>query len=572
MKLRFSTAVCAAALLAFGVSMEVVPSPAAAQDYGGYQDDQSYGVDFETFHDQLAPYGDWVYSDRWGEVWIPEDVPDNFQPYGTDGYWADTDEYGWMWVSDYEWGDIPFHYGRWVNDPDDGWLWIPGYVWSPAWVIWRSNGQYVGWMPMPPDAQFLGYGGPSFGLSFGLGGLGIGIDFNNLGDYYGYSQWYGSDYDEDRFASNWIFVDAGHLDDRDFRRFRAPRRNYAMLIHNTRNITNYRVVNNYVVNRSVDPRFVQRAGGHPVVLIHAAQLVKHPQFIIRADQGRHVQDRMRVQMRRGTGLPGSAPAPTPDIVKSLSGKVPAHGGHAPAHLFTRDTITKSPLMNKPGGGFTAPNGPSGPGSHEHEHMGTPSGAAPFGGQGTGPSAPPSGENPTGTTEMHHHHEPAGTENPPLGPGGSTTPNGPTFTPSNNPPPSNPAGTTETHHHHEFGGGENPGMGTGQNTSPNGASSPPSTNPSSNPNSNPMGTEPTHHHHENEGGGYPGGNPGSEPGASSPNMTGPAGASGGMGEEKPRHEQTAPGGTSQSPSGSTGTQGSSPDDKHKHGDHGGAPPQ
>src|SRR6185437_4903781 len=105
-------------------------------------------VSFDAFHDALAPDGDWVYSDRWGEVWVPENVPDDFHPYYTAGRWIDTDEYGWLWQSDYDWGDITFHYGRWVNDPDDGWLWIPGYVWSPGWVIWRSNDRDTGWMPM----------------------------------------------------------------------------------------------------------------------------------------------------------------------------------------------------------------------------------------------------------------------------------------------------------------------------------------------------------------------------------------------------------------------------------------
>ena len=116
---------CAAAILLSSVAIEAIASPAFAQ-----MDDQ---VGFQTFHDVLAQSGDWVYSDRWGEVWIPTDVADDFQPYGSNGYWADS-EYGWTWVSGYDWGDIPFHYGRWVNDPDDGWLWIPGYVWSPAWV------------------------------------------------------------------------------------------------------------------------------------------------------------------------------------------------------------------------------------------------------------------------------------------------------------------------------------------------------------------------------------------------------------------------------------------------------
>ena len=105
---------------------------------------------------------------------------------------------------------IPFHYGRWVNDPDDGWMWIPGYVWSPGWVVWRSNDHYTGWMPMPPDEGFLRGNGDhsSFGIS---------INFNRTDDYYGYSRWYGRGYDENRFASNWVFIGTGDLSDRDYR-------------------------------------------------------------------------------------------------------------------------------------------------------------------------------------------------------------------------------------------------------------------------------------------------------------------------------------------------------------------
>ena len=31
-----------------------------------------------------------------------------------DGHWEDTNEYGWLWVSNENWGDVTYHYGRWV--------------------------------------------------------------------------------------------------------------------------------------------------------------------------------------------------------------------------------------------------------------------------------------------------------------------------------------------------------------------------------------------------------------------------------------------------------------------------
>ncbi len=399
MKNYFSSAVYAAAMLLSSVSVDAILAPASAQT--------DYAVDFDTFHDQLAPYGDWVYSDRWGEVWLPSDVPDDFHPYGTGGHWGYTDEYGWTWVSDYDWGDIPFHYGRWVNDPDDGWLWIPGYVWSPGWVIWRSNGQYTGWMPMPPDDVFLNGGGPTVGLSIG-GGIGVSIDFNNAGDYYGYSQWYGSDYGEDRFAANWVFVGTGHISDHDYRRYEAPAGTYTTIIHNTTNITNYTVVNNYIVNKSVNVQVFERASGHPVQALAIANIIHKPQFITHADAGQAIQTRMRAESPRGNGHAGSAPKPSPQIVQSLSQKVAPHNGKQPTHLFTRDTVAKAPLVKAP----TSGPEPAGPGAMEHHGNAahpTPGGAAPSGSserpaedktRAHVPSSEPSISGPSSSTATH----------------------------------------------------------------------------------------------------------------------------------------------------------------------------
>jgi hypothetical protein len=75
-----------------------------------------------------------------------------WRPY-SDGHWVWTD-YGWTWVSNQEWGDIPFHYGRWGWDDDIGWFWVPGTTWGPAWVSWRSNDQYMGWAPLPPGIEY----------------------------------------------------------------------------------------------------------------------------------------------------------------------------------------------------------------------------------------------------------------------------------------------------------------------------------------------------------------------------------------------------------------------------------
>jgi hypothetical protein len=105
-------------------------------------------ISFQTFHDELAPYGRWAYDDDDGRIWIP-DVERDFRPYATRGHWIVTD-YGNTWVSDYDWGWAPFHYGRWRMHDRYGWVWIPGDEWGPAWVSWRSGGGYYGWSPMGP--------------------------------------------------------------------------------------------------------------------------------------------------------------------------------------------------------------------------------------------------------------------------------------------------------------------------------------------------------------------------------------------------------------------------------------
>lgn len=116
--------------------------------YNKTQAQPGFSITFETFYDELAPYGRWVRNPQYGSVWIP-DVPRGFQPYSTAGYWEVT-EYGNTWVSDYEWGWAPFHYGRWSFDDYYGWYWIPDYEWGPAWVNWRSGGGYYGWAPLGP--------------------------------------------------------------------------------------------------------------------------------------------------------------------------------------------------------------------------------------------------------------------------------------------------------------------------------------------------------------------------------------------------------------------------------------
>ena len=116
----------------------------------------------------LDPFGSWVDDPTYGTVWIPsrDVVGADFAPYQTAGHW-EYDQADYVWVSDYAWGWVPFHYGRWVFIEGAGWAWIPGRTYAPAWVNWQvgdAGWDYYGWSPMPPD--WIWYGGVAVGLSF----------------------------------------------------------------------------------------------------------------------------------------------------------------------------------------------------------------------------------------------------------------------------------------------------------------------------------------------------------------------------------------------------------------------
>lgn len=124
------------------------PADQAPQDQA--PDNDNGPVTYQTFYDQLSPYGQWVNTPEYGNVWVPNNQ-NGFTPYLTNGYWVYT-EYGWTWVSNDPWGWGPFHYGRWYDDPVLGWAWVPGYDWAPAWVTWGNYDGYYCWAPIWPGA------------------------------------------------------------------------------------------------------------------------------------------------------------------------------------------------------------------------------------------------------------------------------------------------------------------------------------------------------------------------------------------------------------------------------------
>ena len=137
-------------------------------------------VSIDFFYNNLGNDGSWTQIGDYGYGWQPSVAVTNrsWRPYA-DGYWAYTDV-GWTWVSYEDFGWATYHYGRWTRVRDRGWFWIPGREWGPAWVSWRTGGEYVGWAPLPPrrGGEAIYEGRPVYGQ--------VDIDYDIGPDYYNF--------------------------------------------------------------------------------------------------------------------------------------------------------------------------------------------------------------------------------------------------------------------------------------------------------------------------------------------------------------------------------------------------
>jgi hypothetical protein len=190
------------------------------------------------FQEALESYGHWARSARFGEVWVPDELPVDWRPYQY-GHWVYTDDWGWYWISDPEeedWGWVVYHYGRWAHERSLGWFWIPDDEWGPAWVDWRYGGDYVGWAPLPPDEVI-------------------------------------EEYDDD--PAYWVFVSPRYLAAPRWRSYMVPQSRRAGAFGRTR------VVNRSVgygrgraaVNPGISPAFVARASRAPVATFRVSPRV-----------------------------------------------------------------------------------------------------------------------------------------------------------------------------------------------------------------------------------------------------------------------------------------------------------
>jgi len=196
-------------------------------------------VSLDFIYDNLSG-GNWIDVEGYGYGWQPDlAVSDlNWRPY-SDGYWAYTD-YGWTWISYEDFGWATYHYGRWANLADYGWVWFPGedLDWGPAWVSWRTGGDYIGWAPLPPRGPGVVYEGQPIGVNVDVA-FDIGPEYYNFCDV--------------------RFIGEPVLRDRIF----PPVQNVTY-ITNTVNVTNITVQNNVVYNYGPDFAVVNRYSSRPI--------------------------------------------------------------------------------------------------------------------------------------------------------------------------------------------------------------------------------------------------------------------------------------------------------------------
>jgi hypothetical protein len=197
---------------------------------------EAVDVSIDFFYNNLND-GNWMEVADYGYCWQPNVAVSSadWRPYA-DGYWTYTDV-GWTWISYEDFGWATYHYGRWIRLQDQGWVWVPGYEWGPAWVSWRTGGDYVGWAPLPPARESVYEGRPITGQ--------VDIEFDIGPAYYN-------------------FVEVRYIGEPVLRRHMvAPSQNITY-IHNTVNVTNITYDNSIVYNHGPDYNRLSQYSARPI--------------------------------------------------------------------------------------------------------------------------------------------------------------------------------------------------------------------------------------------------------------------------------------------------------------------
>jgi hypothetical protein len=274
--------------IAIGVAVTVIPGdgpqPVVATA-------QAQGVSISVqFRSGLEPYGRWTRHPRWGEVWIPAYRDRDWRPY-TEGRWIYTDEWGWFWDSDEDFGWIAYHYGRWVLDPQFGWVWIPGDEWGPAWVQWRRGDRYAGWAPLPPQPVI---------------------------------------YEYDNDPNYWIFVGFNNFTARNIRLVVVPPQERVVIVRQTVIVNRTIIVDRgprIAVNPGIEPRIVAARVGRPIQVANVKPVVVagtagvQNAVEVRADQKRQERVRPQIAEKKETIAPAKEVPPPQALKRGEEGKL-----------------------------------------------------------------------------------------------------------------------------------------------------------------------------------------------------------------------------------------------------------
>jgi len=290
------------AVLAMVFSIIVVAPPAHAD----------VDVSFDLFYSNLSPHGSWLVSAEYGRVWQPRVYTRGWNPY-YDGHWEYADV-GWTWVSDYSWGGIPYHYGTWVLDPVAGWVWVPGYTWAPAWVVFRTSPDYIGWAPVAPSF--------ALGMSFGSAAP---------------------------VSGSFLFVSTRDFCAPKVRSYVVPEREARPILQRTTVVNNLVVQNNIVVNRGPDVRVVEAASRRKIAVAPVESLRRvGPYASVRRDQLAIAPERARGQVRAAEPVAGDRPLPPGKDRASLVGEpAPRARSTAPATAPETPQPRVAPHEKKP---------------------------------------------------------------------------------------------------------------------------------------------------------------------------------------------------------------------------------
>ena len=247
-------------------------------------------VSVDFFYDNLTD-GNWIEVGDYGYGFQPNAASNpRWRPYA-DGYWAYTDV-GWTWISYEEsFGWACYHYGRWARIADQGWVWFPGndLEWGPAWVSWRTGGDYIGWAPLPPrGGQVVYEGRPITGH--------VDVEFDIGPAYYN-------------------FVDVRYIGEPVLReRLFEPSQNVTY-VNKTVNVTNITYNNSVVYNYGPDYETVNRYSTRPVQRLQLERQTNVDVSVAMTSGGTKVQGQ-RLVVSAPLKIERSATPIAPKVVKT----------------------------------------------------------------------------------------------------------------------------------------------------------------------------------------------------------------------------------------------------------------